>query len=137
MWSYENACEKSFKKQKNSSTRFCCFHINVTIPKILGQSNKFSWSYSFLKGPLWGENIPVLVSQEKGNIKKFLTSKQTNSAHKYFSGIWANQHLDKIIIIRLIFVHVLFSNNFSFGLSCHVYIAINSEIDFFFKAVEM
>ena len=45
---------------------------------------------------------------------------------KYFSGVWANQRLDKVISVQFWLSWVLLVN-FALQLSSHGYIGINSE----------
>ena len=70
------------------------------------------------------------ISREKGGLKKIRRfASELRPVHKYFSGIWANQRLNKITSIR--FSRALFiSSNFAFRPSSHICIGINSEITF-------
>lgn len=123
--------KKSFIKTKKFCDTFliCCLHIKVTF---LRQSIKFPWSYSFLKYPIWANNI----SREKEAIKKISsTGKQSppRNTSQESGPIRASIRLLQFDFWALF----LFSNNLTFRLSSHICIGINSEITFSFKAVEM
>ena len=126
--------KKSFIKTKKFCDTFliCCLHIKVTFLKNLSQSIKFPWSYSFLKYPIWANNI----SREKEAIKKISSlSKQSppRNTSQESGPIRASIRLLQFDFWALF----LFSNNLTFRLSSHICIGINSEITFSFKAVEM
>ena len=109
--------KKGFIKTKQFCDTFliCCLHIKVTFLKILSQSIKFPWSYSFLKYPLWAN----IISREKEAIKKIPSlrkqSPPTNTSQ---------ESLPIRASIRLLqfdfWVLFLFSNNLTFRLSSHI-----------------
>ena len=104
-----------------------CFTIRVSESCYMNPSTKFPRSYTFLKCPALSRKY----KSRKRRLKNPSLGKK-NPAHKYFSGIWANQRLGKTTTAQFSRTFY-FLNSFVFRLSSHVCAGINIEINFYFS----